>query len=184
MLGGQTLYGNLVVNCESTGIVSSGKYNFFINNILVDIKSDIPISIDGRALDGSFGNDHVNYTDGDMWDHLRDTDYLSDVMRLAVPVNLLMLEQSGFSLDIDDPGAPSYNTAMNNIVYNRKYGSYNDAVNNTVNCNIQSNLMYAKDPGFTDAENGDFTLRSDSRVFRDIPTFVNIDLSDVGLVRN
>ncbi|MBP5740564.1 MAG: hypothetical protein J6W59_02255, partial [Bacteroidales bacterium] len=123
MLSGQRVYGNLFADTKSA-IGSSGKYNFFVNNILVNVNDEVGIGIDNRGMNGAFGNDHVNYETGDMWDHLREGDYLSDVMRLAVPVNLLMLEQSGYSSAVDDPGSPTYNTAMNNIMITNNYAGH------------------------------------------------------------
>ena len=179
MLSGQRVYGNLFADTKSA-IGSSGKYNFFVNNILVNVNDDVGIGIDNRGMNGAFGNDHVNYETGDMWDHLREGDYLSDVMRLAVPVNLLMLEQSGYSSAVDDPGSPTYNTAMNNIMIANNYADVTSGSGRSI---IQSNIRYSEDPGFTDAENGDYTLRSDSRVFRDLPTFERVDYSAVGITR-
>ena len=102
-------------------------------------------------------------------------------MRIAVPVNLLMLEQPGYSSAVDDPGSPTYNTAMNNILYIKNYSQVaSDAARSVV----LSNIRYNEDPGFTDAENGDYTLRGDSRVFRDLPTFERIDYSEVGIKRD
>ena len=187
-LGGQTVYGNLIVNVDGWGIGSSGRYNRFVNNILIDVNQlSTPITIDARGTYGDFCNEHVNYESGDMWRHMRDSDYLSDVMRLAVPTNLLMLEQSGNSVRVDDPGTPAYCTAMNNIVYNHtvsyhKYAVYTFSDAGAESSNVQSNIRYREDPGFTDVDNGDYTLRSDARVFRDIPTFENIDLSTVGRI--
>ena len=182
MLGGQKLIGNLIVNIRGIGILSSGRYNFFLNNILVNVRngSGTAISIDSRGVNGGW-DEHLNYATGDMWRHMRDGDYLSDVMRLAVPVNLLMLEQSGSSSDLDDPGCPAYNISMNNILVTENQA---DVARDWQINTVQSNIRYSEDPGFTDAENGDYTLRSDSRVFRDIPTFERVDYTAVGITRD
>ena len=188
MLGGQTVYGNLIVNVTGFAIGTSGKYNRIVNNVLIDVDEEFPITVDERGMYGNFGDEHVNYATGDMWFHIREGDYLSDIMRLAVPVNLLMLEQSGTSKKVDDPGTPAYCTAMNNIMYNTdssKYPNVNKVVNvwnaaTEASSNVQSNIRYRSDPGFADLKNGDYSLREDSKVFRDIPVFESIDFSKAG----
>ena len=43
-----------------------------------------------------------------------------------------------------------------------------------------NNLVTKSDPGFTDYKNGNYTLKSDSEVFKKIPDFENIDMSKIG----
>ncbi len=45
---------------------------------------------------------------------------------------------------------------------------------------MMSNVVYDTDPGFVDPESGNYSLRDDSRVFRDIPGFENIDYASIG----
>ena len=43
-----------------------------------------------------------------------------------------------------------------------------------------NNFVTKSDPGFTDYKNGNYTLKSDSEVFKKIPDFENIDMSKIG----
>jgi hypothetical protein len=43
------------------------------------------------------------------------------------------------------------------------------------------NLSYATDPGFVDMAHGDYRLRPDSRIFRDLPGFQPIPFDQIGL---
>ncbi|MBO4219778.1 MAG: hypothetical protein J5933_02510 [Clostridia bacterium] len=185
MVSGQRVYGNVMENIAAAGVCSGGRYNYIVNNILINVDSVRAIAVFGRGMGDDIGYDHVNYAYGDMWEHMREGDYLSDVMRLAVPKNLLMLENPGYSEKVDDPGTPSYNTVMNNIIVvdedpGRWHIIYTDNDITDECSNIQSNIIYTEDPGFSDPENGDYTLKSGSRVLRDMPTFRSIDLSAVG----
>lgn len=44
-----------------------------------------------------------------------------------------------------------------------------------------NNYVTTKDPGFTDYAGGNYTLKTDSEVFKKIPDFENIDMSKIGL---
>ena len=110
-------------------------------------------------------------------------------MRILDPVNLLMLEQTDNSQKRDDPGTPSYNTARNYIIYSEtptdhKYVVYTFGAIVSENSSIMGNRRYQNNPGFTDIAGGDYTLKSNSRVFRDLPTFRQIDISEIGVHRS
>ncbi len=46
--------------------------------------------------------------------------------------------------------------------------------------NGTNNYVTTTDPGFTDYANGDYSLKSDSEVFKNIPEFQNVDMSKMG----
>ena len=181
-LSGQTVIGNILVNITGNSVMCSGKYNEIRNNIII---GDSPIYFDTRGMNGDFMQYALHYPAAFMWRELRKVDYLSDVMRLMAPVNVLTLEQSGLSKAKDDPGTPSYNTVTDNIMYDE--GRIHSSPARTPDItkttgNVQSNVCYSEDPGFTDAAGGDYSLRSDSVVFRDIPGFESIPFSQIGII--
>lgn len=76
-----------------------------------------------------------------------------------------------------------------NVVANIKFKLSN--VNGAVNASStrgatelilgSNNYVTTKDPGFTDYAGGNYTLKTDSEVFKKIPDFENIDMSKIGL---
>ena len=108
------------------------------------------------------------------------------MQRFAVPENLLLLENTGLSSSLfpDDPGTPAYTLISENILF---CDYRNDIVWDDENVYLHSvcvsNLTYDSDSGFTDYEGGDYSLRDDSRVYRDLPGFVRIDFSGIGILK-
>ncbi|MBO4219817.1 MAG: right-handed parallel beta-helix repeat-containing protein, partial [Clostridia bacterium] len=184
-LSGQTVYGNIFINVAGHSIlVGGGKYNRVMNNVIADPGSTA-VMFDERSVGTGFAHEHIVYPGGSMWTELTNkVDYLSDMQRFAVPENLLLLENTGLSSSLlpDDPGTPAYTVVRDNILY-CAYRS--DIVWNDETVYLHSvcasNLVYDSDPGFTDFEGGDYSLREDSRVYRDLPGFVRIDFSRIGI---
>ena len=50
--------------------------------------------------------------------------------------------------------------------------------------NFEFNIYYYDDPGFVDCEGGNYSLRDDSRVYRDIPGFARIDYESIGRIES
>ena len=184
-LSGQIVYGNLVVDTDGLWI-GGGKKNYVWNNIFVLSEGFIGVTYDERGAGNDFMHSTIVYPDGYMWKMITSNiDYLSDMQRFAVPENLLLIELSGYSEEIrpDDPGLPTYAHVFNNIAYVKDGGlviGRNDMPSRLGT--YESNIDYVSDPGFRDPQNGDYSLKDDSRVFRDIPGFENIDLDDIGLL--
>ena len=206
MLSGQWCYGNILVNIAGTGFsIGGGKKNTIENNIMINV-GDTPITYDQRAVGNDFGHGAIEYPKGSMWGYLTgEVKYLSDYQRFAVPQNLLMIEHTGYSSRycIDDPGTPSYGIVRDNITYLSDHlleeiispdeieDIYKDAVTldgvihpsgpARVYGTFESNIRYGKDPGFADLKNGNYALKEDSRVYRDIPGFIKIDTDSIGI---
>ncbi|MBP5236554.1 MAG: right-handed parallel beta-helix repeat-containing protein [Clostridia bacterium] len=181
-LSGQTVYGNILKNVSGRCLVSGGgKKNIFFNNIIIN-PEHTPFFCDERGTGTEFGHDFVVYPDGYMWSGItKNVNYLSDMQRFAVPENLLLIEHTGYSTmdEPDDPGTPAYVIVRDNIIVGsiREFGGSQYWGTN------ESNICYREDPGFADEKNGNYTLKEDSRVFRDIPGFINIDSELIGLIK-
>ena len=181
-MSGQTVYCNILNNVSGRSLISGGgKKNIFYNNIIID-PGHRPFFSDERGTGTDFGHEFVVYPQGYMWSGITKTvDYLSDMQRFAVPENLLLLENTGYSVvyQPDDPGTPAYCIVRDNI----SVGAVDDFGSMVYNSTMESNICYSEDPGFVDADGGNFALREDSRVFRDIPGFINIDPEKIGLLK-
>ena len=185
-LSGQIIYGSITVNADSLWIGGGKKHRIF-NNIFILGEDTSAISYDQRGVGIDVLHKAVTYPDGYMWTRINNADfsYLSDIQRFAVPENLLMIEQSGRSYDTrpDDPGAPSYSIICDNVIYRRFKGGEGLIRNTPADYlgSVISDIIYETDPGFVDPENGNYSLREDSRVFRDIPGFIRIDFDSIGI---
>jgi hypothetical protein len=78
----------------------------------------------------------------------------------------------------ESPEIPKRNTFVRNVIYKcdtvlvpePKFG-----------IEFEDNFITDKDPGFVDAENGNFQLRDSSVVYREIPGFEKVDFEKVGI---
>lgn len=204
-LSGQNCYGNIIVNVAGTAFtIGGGRYNTVENNIMIKI-AGTPINFDERGID--WQSDRTMYPNGGFWSRIMsEIQYLSDFQRFAFPINLLMIERGNTSSPkfIDDPGTPSYGKIINNITFasdaiaDRIVDSadgidiYEDeivldgivwpAAPARLYGTFQSNIKYDTDPGFIDVENGKYGLKTDSRVYRDIPGFEEIPIDRIGII--
>ncbi|MBO4219520.1 MAG: right-handed parallel beta-helix repeat-containing protein [Clostridia bacterium] len=181
-LSGQRCYGNILKNIAGCALLAGGgKFNRIENNIFTG--TSYPIILDARGIGREFMHDSVTYPDGYMWQCLRSNiDYLSEMQRFAVPLNLLMVEQTGLSMPsrADDPGTPTYGIIAGNLLYGDGDPFSDDTYPVTVVA--YDNIRYTSDPGFAGADSGDYSLGENSIVFRDIPGFENIDCSKIGII--
>ena len=183
-ISGQTCCGNILKNISGRCIlVGGGRKNTIENNIFVCPTCE-PVSWDGRGLGNEFMHDVVTYPDGYMWQKIRSTvDYLSEMQRFAVPENLIMIEHTGTSKmrRRDDPGTPAYGFIRDNIVIRAEDDRRDYFEEPLYWGTVEGNAVYSEDPGFYDQDSGDYSLRDDSRVRRDIPGFPDIDCANIGL---
>lgn len=99
--------------------------------------------------------------------------------------NLNWLPHDKFSPAEDDEimaRSPVFNIYRNNVAYDCGSPiSVPDFKKET--CIVENNLSYdfTEDVGFVDAANGNYNLKEDSIIFREIPDFEALDLSKVGL---
>ncbi len=204
-LASQTCYGNVMVNIAGAGFtIGGGRYNTIENNVMVSI-GGTPISYDERGLD--WQKDNPKYPKGSLWYRVTsEVQYLSDYQRFATPQNLLMIERGDNSKPyyIDDPGTPAYGMVRNNITY-KSDALVEQTVDSADGIDIyedevildgiawpsaparlygtfESNIKYDTDPGFVNVENGDYSLKDDSRVYRDIPGFGKIPMDQIGVI--
>ena len=200
----QNCYGNVIADVAGAAFtVGGGRYNRIDNNVMIRI-GGTPISYDERGL--GWQNERPMYPKG-FWDRITsEVHYLSDYQRFASPITLLMIERGNESTPyfIDDPGSPAYAIVKNNITF-ASDALADKTVDSADGINVykdevildgitwpsaparlygtfQSNIKYDTDPGFIDVENGKYGLKSDSRVYRDIPGFEEIPIDQIGII--
>lgn len=166
--GGETVFGNVFVRCGDPGKGSFGTIfchgghgNVAENNIFVDCK---------RPLGSAPWNDKrwKEYIDAPLWQTrlLEEVDITSETYLNAYP------ELKNFM-----DGAPiekRHNFASKNVFVR-------PSVDATGTWDVDAtNVTFDHDPGFVDAENGNYALKPDSEIFTKIPGFQAIPFEKMG----
>lgn len=186
-LSGQTVYGNILVNIPKYAIhAGGGRDNTIQNNVIVNA-GEQAIKYDNRARDGAllngWFNEHVNEATGDMWIDLKNSPYQTEIWQEAFP------QYKSFSSDFSDSDNPGFvpnpagSIVSGNVIVDRSgaVGDINDDV--TKFSTVENNAAYTlfkTNKVFTDADNGDYTLKDDSPVYNALPEFEEIPLERIG----
>ncbi len=190
------VYGNLFVDIVGTAVMGAAGHTLCENNICINVGETTNIFTYGL-------NDQKDYYDCEwMTGDIRLYDYLNGIWKYTSPRTLLFVElndQSHNKSSYDLPLAPAYSVIRNNVRYIDPSSSFKPFPDTSVNeyykynsvrgddhsfamDAVLDNVCYINDdPGFTDYANGDYTLKKDSRVFRDLIGFEEPDLSTVGV---
>ena len=193
MLSKQVCYGNILVNIGGRAFsLNGGRFLDIYNNIMVNT---------GNFFLSGVGFEWYptwnSYPDGGMWQLGFKENYLTDLWRYMQPEYLSMLEMrtteekrslKGLAKDvIDSPSPPAYENFYNNILYINEYTVPNkgiDMINDAAYpfSYIEDYIEYTEYPEdvFADPANGNFFLKDDSRVYRDIIGFEKWDYSLIG----
>ena len=179
-LSGQTIYGNLVVNAPDVGISLCGGRDFDVRNNVVVMTSQEPFSYDQRARDAALaGGD----SDDGMWDELKASPWRTPVWQEAYPQMTRFSDDPGRIDDPDFVPNPAYSAVTGNLTvsFSGDIGSVSDAARRF--SEISGNACYRlrdAEKLFVDYRNGDYTLRPDAPVFREIPGFEQLPLGEIG----
>jgi len=72
------------------------------------------------------------------------------------------------------------NVVIKNNVINQKVNSIEIPLVVRRFAVIRDNMLYSTSIGFSDETSGDFSIRNDSQIFRDIPGFKAYDFDEIG----
>ncbi len=193
----QHVYSNIIVNVGGVGVVGNGVRNCRIENNVVCNTGVKPFFNNDNGI-GWFPQPSL-YEEGSIWSYLKEP--LKTKLWKYLYADLgTTIESNEYHIYYTDPipdvaGFPGYNSWVNNVVYN--YASddeviYKDRVekivltkrpNEWIASTIGNNIEYfdsdLKDV-FVDAANGNFFLKEDSKVYRDIIGFEKWDYSLIG----
>lgn len=184
---GQTVYGNLIVNCNGNGfLIGGGRNNNIYNNILVNC--DTAFFYDSRSrnavLDKNFWFEHSR--EGlDMHQNLLASPWQSEVWQTAYPY------MADWSLDYNDTENPDFipnpsdSKVTGNLIvhYKGDIGEIEESVYSF--SDISGNEIYRfndMDKLFVDAESGDYNIQNIDELRKAIPDFENIPLNKIGRV--
>ncbi len=186
-LNGQTAYGNLLIGVRKYGfLIGGGRMHHVTKNIIIGC--DVSIFYDDRARDGFLHDGWyraaIQHPGQGMWENLRNPFFRSGIWAERFPLLAKISEDFSQPDDIDFGANPSYSVVEDNLLVTPT-GKVGDIAESVFRYSrVEHNLVYTalEEVGFTDPEAGDFTLRADSPVYREIPDFANIPLDRVGRV--
>ncbi len=193
-LAKQSCYGNVLVNIGGNALmIGGGRLISAYNNVMVNTGS---VWFDGRGY--GWYPTWNSYPDEYMWKSNVKANYLTDIWKYMQPEYLSMLEMRTTEVDrargivsdmLDSPGPSSYSKVYNNVVYNFNFSNPSEKSVNSIDSVVSNfgyvdkNTEYTERPEdvFADPANGNFFLKEDSRVYRDIIGFEKWDYSLIGI---
>ncbi len=190
-----TCYGNIFVDVRGCCMCGASGHMTYRNNLCINVGEPINISYWGvTEMPGAYDNTWIA-------DDIRLYDYLNPIWRYSSPRTAIFIEVNDQKRNIncmDLPLAAAYNIVQNNVRFIDSGSEFkpfdcDNEVDYTKGGIIRTSDYYFTlspymdnacytdvDPGFTDYANGDYTLREDSRVFRDLIGFEPLDVSVAG----
>lgn len=192
------VYGNIVANIGGVGITMGGSSHISVHdNVLVSIGKEPIFNNDNGT---NWDTEKPTYPAGVLWTELKKCSYMSDLWKFGGSTALIRIEKAevfGTGLNPDSPGSQSYNYFADNIAYDtnpngitwvdtQKYYDSNGFMVQASNesgdyCVIGNNILYDSPDIFIDFANGDYRLKDDSRVYREIVGFDKWDYSQIGI---
>ncbi|MCR5783049.1 MAG: right-handed parallel beta-helix repeat-containing protein [Clostridia bacterium] len=182
-LSGQTIYGNLLVNVPCDGLALGGGRDLNVRNNVVINTGSKGVSFDERAIDGVLNDGWFDHCD-QMWDELNTFDWQTGAWLSAYP------EYAGLHYDksiTDDPmfAANAAKGALTGNVFVNFAGKIGDIASNPEKySDISGNAVYKLSKLgdlFTDPDNGDYSLKENSPILKDIPGFEEIPVGEIGI---
>ena len=171
--GGDTVFGNVFFRCGEPG---AGPFGTIFSNGGHDLLAENNIFIDCKRALGS------NTWDDELWkstiEHGVDCDALDvpgDIVDVTNPPYTTRYPKLAEYLH-PESGQPRDSRAVRNVMIR-----CTDVRNGNWQVDLNENWVTDKDPGFIDATNGDFQLRSNAEVFQNLPGFQPIPFEKIGL---
>lgn len=167
-LAGGYYAGNVFENIKGYGITAAGRDANVTNNIFINIERGA-VDFDRRSFGAGEGQGRTLLIE------LEDY-YKNDIWQAAYPDSLDGLEaaiRTGENYQVK-------NEATGNVLVNTPGVTVDSAIKN--GATIENNVSYTSDPGFYDMKNRNYTLKEDSKVYKDLPEFAAIPFTRMGRV--
>lgn len=163
------IVGNVFYKCDYAAFIGGGHDNLVENNIFVDCNK--AVHLDNRSQ-GWANKYQVRGGDHRMYGKLEDVRHDQPPYSVRYPELARILD--------GDPHLPTGNRTLRNVcvggvTWLHLFPGAEEVME------IRDNLVTRDDPGFVDAASLNFALRSDSRVFGEVPGFQAIPFAEIGL---
>ena len=154
--------GNVMSNISNYGVfLGGGRDNVIFNNMMINCGGFI--FCDSRFAEGWTDNRVENLNNSYPY-------WRSDIWKEAFP--------ELYNMDVEKAGIAAGNVFEGNLSYNS--GSMNLSTIALENGTVKNNYITDSDPGFTDYENGNYTLKEDAEIYTKIPDFMPIPFTRMG----
>ena len=182
---GQTVYGNLIINCNGNAfLIGGGRNNEIYNNIMINC--DTAVFYDSRSrnavLDPEFWFEHSR--EGlDMHKNLLESPWQSEEWQKSYPY---MTEWSLDYSDTENPdfiANPSGSKVSGNIIvyYKGDIGEIEESVYSFSDISGNEIFRFSDMKNlFVDADSGNYTIKDIDKIRESIPDFENIPLDEIG----
>lgn len=153
--------GNVFYKVDRALMLGGGRDHIIKNNIIADCKQSV--SFDDRGIRSNLEVLKAN---------LKKVPIGSNTWIARYPALQELLDDSSL-------GIPKGNIIAQNILYNSGIPYISNPVKEYGQ--VYENVIYQNDPGFKNIENMNLELNSNSKVYKDIPKFIHIPFSEIGI---
>ncbi|GAB6119458.1 right-handed parallel beta-helix repeat-containing protein [Dysgonomonas termitidis] len=165
---GTQLYGNVFYKAGTRNVlIGGGQYNKVENNIFID--SEMAIHLDNRLESWA---KNCLLPNGIFEIRLNAVNYQKEPFAKAYPEMIHYFE--------DSPATPKHNAIQNNVFVRMKLIHSGEKEWGPV---LDQNLITDQNIGFASEENLDFSLKSNSVVFKKLPEFKAIPFNKIGRIK-
>lgn len=184
---GQTVYGNLIVNCNGNGfMIGGGRNNDIYNNVLINCNQAFFYDSRSRnaVLDPDFWFEHSR--EGlDMHKNLLDSPWQSEIWQMTYPY------MSTWSLDYSDIQNPDFipnpsdSRVSGNLIvhYKGDVGEIEESVYNFSEISGNKVCRFGDMTKlFVDPDSGDYTIKNIDELRESMVGFQEIPLNEIGIV--
>ncbi len=161
------IYGNVFHRIGGAAVKLAGSDNVVENNIIVDCQT-APTAIDAQRRYYSDNN-----ATPALFESLEAVPYKGSVWSEKYPELLSYIGADGLLT------TGSNIIIRNNIIYNAKEVLVDSVIKSKGV--FEDNIVFEENPGFSDYENGDFSLNSNAYAYNKLPNFKNIPFKEIGI---
>lgn len=186
-IGGQNIYGNLLINIPKYAIfIGGGRDMNVFGNVIVNA-GECAIRYDARARDAVLGEtwftEHVKKDSGDLWLGLYSSPWKSGIWQEAFVQYKSMTDDFNYLNDKSFIPNPSNSLVRSNIIFDKRasIGKIDSAV--VEFSTVENNgvyALYSMDSFFVDISEGNYAIKEDFDIYSLFPDFEPIPIENIG----
>ncbi len=178
MLGGQTAYGNAIINCWGHGfLIGGGRDHVCYNNMVLNA-GGYSLMYDQRGRDWE-KEGHIDNRESGIWCNLRSVPYTSQKWADKFP-SLARVNENADEEDVNFPANPANSKVFGNLLVSEENYSISESVTRYSDIFNNCAMSPEDDIGFIDIAKGDYSLKADSPVYEKLHAFENIPFEKIG----
>ena len=166
MLFGNEVYGNVFEGVQNAVFLHGGRNTEIHDNIFINCENSVYIK-HYAGLCGPEGHMYKKIIPEVQERVLKYPEWGKEFSEIVAAIN-------------DDPEEPKYNKIYNNLMYNTPLPLLDATASPTAV--VENNYITVDSKIFSDYDNGDYTVKTNSVVFSKIPDFKGASVKDIGLL--